>query len=149
MTKIKRLILLVLFTLSMSSCRNTVWFSSVPSYPVQFELNIWAEYPHFVTDNGFQTLCFTQRRYDIDYLGYAGLLIWVDMNSQYKAADLCCPHCLTRDPVRVDGFYAICDKCGEQYDLSFGIANPTKGISNEVLRHYTVQYGNGKLRVSP
>ena len=126
-----KILTLALLMSVLSGCGNTVWFSSVPSYPVQFELNIWAEYPHFVPDNGFQALCFTKRRYDVDYLGYAGLLIWVDMNSQYVAADLCCPHCLTRDPVRVEGFYAICDKCGEQYDLSFGIANPTKGVSNE------------------
>ena len=141
--------ILIAVMLVLGGCKDTVFFSSVPSYPVQFELNIWAEYPHFVPDNGFQTLCFTKQRYEIDYLGYAGLLIWVDMNAQYKAADLCCPHCLTREPVRVDGFYAVCDKCGEQYDLSFGLANPMKGISNEALRHYTVLSGNGKLRVSP
>lgn len=148
MRNVRYIICVVLLLLS--SCRDTTFFSSVPSYPVQFELNIWAEYPHFVPDNGFQALTFTQRRYDVDYLGFAGLLIWVDMNAEYKAADLCCTHCLTRDAaVRVDGFYAVCDKCGEQYDISYGIGNPTKGISNEMLRHYKVLYGNGKLRVTP
>ena len=134
----------------MWACKDTVFFSSVPSCAVQFDLNIWGEYPHFVTGNGFQTMRFTKKRTDLDYLGYAGLLIWVDMNEKYCAADLCCPHCLKRDkPLEIDGFYAVCPVCGEQYDLSFGITNPTQGISNEMLRRYTTIFANGHLHVSP
>lgn len=141
-----RLLLLLL----LCSCSDPVFYSSVPSFPVQLQLNIWGEYNYFVQGSGFQTLCFTERRYETDFLGYAGLLLWIDMGDQYRAADLCCPHCLDRNaPVRVDGIYAVCDKCGEEYDLSFGVANPTKGISKEMLRRYTATFSNGRLTVSP
>ncbi|MBQ7210004.1 MAG: hypothetical protein IJS05_03815 [Paludibacteraceae bacterium] len=145
-----RKFIFVLLLLVLPACRDTKFFSSVPSYPVQFDLNIWGEYPHFVTGNGFQTLRFTKKRFEVDYLGYAGLLIWVDMNAEYRAADLCCPHCLKRTvPLEVDGFYAVCPECGEQYDLSFGVTNPTKGISTEMLRRYSTTFANGHLFVSP
>lgn len=147
--KALKTVLCSLIILSFAACdSNTTFRSSVPTYPVQFEINILAEYPHFVTGNGFQTLTFTQQRYYQDALGYAGLLVWVGMDEQYHAADLCCPHCVnTRTAVEVDGFYAKCPNCGEEYDLSFGIANPTKGISKEMLRKYSTAFNGTKLTI--
>lgn len=144
-----RKILLGVIGLCMIGCdANTTFRSSVPTYPVQFEINILAEYPGFVIGNGFQTLTFTKQRYYQDAIGYAGLLVWIGMDDQYHAADLCCPHCVnTRTAVEVDGFYAKCPVCGEEYDLSFGIANPTKGISKEMLRKYSTAFNGTKLMI--
>lgn len=128
---------------------NTTFQSSVPTYPVQFDLNILAEYPHFVPANGYQTMTITKQRYPQDYLGYAGLLLWT-ANNQYYAADLCCPNCVHKGgAVEVDGIFARCPVCGEEYDLSAGLGVPTKGISHELLRQYSATYDNymGILRI--
>jgi nitrite reductase/ring-hydroxylating ferredoxin subunit len=83
----------------------------------------------------------TKAKYEREYLGYSGLLIWVGMDGNYHAADLCCPHCLLKNkPVEVDGIYAICPQCEETYDLSYGYAFPTKGVAKETLRKYPTSY---------
>jgi len=126
----------------------TTFVSSVPSYPVHMELNILAEYPNFVPSGGIQALTFTERRYATEAIGYAGLLVYTAFDEQYHACDLCCPHCLKRDkPVEVDGMFAHCPTCGEDYDISYGYATPSRGISKERLRPYYTSYSGGKLLV--
>lgn len=130
------------------ACGHTTFVSSVPSYPVHLELNIYAEYPHFVPSGGIQYLTFTHQRYPTDAVGYAGLLVYTAFDEQYHACDLCCPKCLQRDkPVEPDGLFARCPVCGEEYDISYGYGTPTKGISKERLRPYTTSFANGKLIV--
>ena len=139
--------------LSLVSCQQD-YQSNVPDYPVRFDMDIQSYIllsprydPHFTLDGGFQTRVYTEKITINEYLGYSGLLIWVDVMPQYRAADLCCPHCLKRDvPVHVDGIYAVCPLCGEQYDL-INMAFPTKGISDQPLRHYDVSYKDGRLSV--
>ncbi|MBQ9340294.1 MAG: hypothetical protein IJS13_08195 [Paludibacteraceae bacterium] len=144
--KIKHHILLL--CLLVSSCEGTTFVSSVPSYPVHFEINILAEYPHFVPSGGIDHLVFTSQRYYTDAVGYAGLLVYTAFDEQYHACDLCCPKCLKRYiPIEPDGMYAHCPTCGEDYDLSYGLGNPTKGISKEMLRPYHCSYANGKLLI--
>ena len=131
----------------MSGCKRNQ-LCDVPSYPVLFEMNIISMYPHFVPDNGFQALTFTQKRYERDLIGYAGLLVWVDMDGRYNACDLCCPHCLDKTkPVTTDGFYAVCPVCGEHFDLSYGLAVPTKGMTRQALRRFDAAYHNGILMI--
>lgn len=131
---------------------NTTYRSSVPAFPVRMELNILGEYPHFIPENPLQYLTFTKPRYEgVEYVGYAGLLVYTGLDRNYHAFDLACPHCLNRQQVlQPDGMYAICPVCEEQYDISYGLAVPTKGISNEALRKYTTRYDNttGKLYIS-
>ena len=64
--------------------------------PVNYTLNITQEYPHFVVDNGYNVMTITKTRFDREYIGYAGLVVWIGMDGQYHAADLCCPHCLLK-----------------------------------------------------
>ena len=133
----KRWGILILLGIVLLACDNTYYRSSIPSVPVNFTLNITSEYPHFIVDNGFQTLTITQSKFEREYVGYAGLLVWVAMDGNYHAADLCCPHCLKPStPIEVDGFYAVCPICDEHYDLSYGFAFPSKGTSKEPLRKY-------------
>jgi hypothetical protein len=39
-------------------------------------------------------------------------------------------------PVTIDGLYAVCPICEEKFDLSYGFAIPTKGITKYPLRKY-------------
>lgn len=157
--KIPRFIYCLVCVVLLSSCEDTVFRSSVPSRPVQLTINTAAGiYVHFVRENigacvvvdpdGYhfkgQTLPLT----GTDYFGYAGVVIYVDNYQQYSAFDLCCPHCVKQfKPCEIDGCFAICPVCGEQYDLSFGYATPMKGISNEALRKYITNYSYPRLLV--
>lgn len=138
----------ILFLCLLWSCGETTFVSSVPSYPVHMEINILAEYPNFVPTGGIQALTFTSPRYPTERVGYAGLLIYTAFDEHYHACDLCCPKCLLQNrPIEVDGMFARCPNCGEEYDLSYGYGTPTRGISRERLRPYTANYANGKLIV--
>ena len=135
------IILLVL--LVWTSCDNVNYRSSIPNTPVNYTVYITREHPNFVVENGFQTMCITKRTFLEDYIGYAGLLIWVGMDNNYHAADLCCPNCVKRDkPMLVDGLYAKCELCGEHFDISYGYGIPTKGITREPMKQYHTRYRN-------
>lgn len=134
----KKYIGILLMALTLVACENKQR-SDIPSYPVYLDLDILGEFPHFVPDNGYQIMIFTQRRFATEAVGYAGVLVWVDMQGRYQAADLCCPVCLKQDqPVEVDGIFARCPECGEEFDLSYGYAVPTKGIARHALRKFKV-----------
>lgn len=157
--RVMRVILCVLLLFSTAACEDTVWRSAVPSYPVQLTINTQQGiYVHFVPSNinacciidrdGYhfngQTLPLTM----LDYYGYAGVIVYIDGNGQYSAFDMACPKCLSRQhPVEQDGMFATCPLCGEQYDLSYGYATPSQGISREPLRKYTTLYSNGILTI--
>ena len=129
--------------LLLSACEDINRQSSVPNTPVNYTVYITREHPNFVVANGFQTMTVTEKRFLEDYIGYAGLLIWVGMDNAYHAADLCCPHCVKRTtPLTIDGLYATCETCGEVFDISFGLGIPTKGITREPLKKYTALYRN-------
>lgn len=134
-------ILLVL--LACTACEDVNYRSSVPYAPVNYTVYITREHPNFVVENGFQTMTVTKRTFLEEYIGYAGLLIWVGMDNAYHAADLCCPHCVKRHlPMIVDGLYAICETCGEEFDLSYGYGVPTRGITREPMKMYHTSYRN-------
>lgn len=125
------------------SCEDTNNMNPVSYVPVNYTLNITQEYPHFVVDNGYNVRTITKTRFEGEYIGYAGLIVWIGMDGQYHAADLCCPNCLLKNkPVEVDGFYAICPKCEEHYDLTYGYANPTKGMTKFGLKMYRTILNN-------
>lgn len=125
----------------LAGCEDVNRHSPVPHVPVNYTLHITREYPHFMPDHGFQTMTITQTKFEREYIGYAGLLIWVAMDSQYHAADLCCPNCIKKSqPVQVDGLYAICPTCNEHFDLSTGYPFPTKGITKHPLRIYRTDF---------
>lgn len=118
----------------------------VPSYPVYLDLDITAQFPHFVPANGFQTMTFTTRRYEKEYIGYGGVLVVSAMDGHYHAMDMCCPVCLLRDSVvQLDGIYAVCPICGEQYDVSYGMGLPMKGKTKWPLREYKCFTDGGHL----
>lgn len=134
--------------LSLVSCQQD-YQSNVPDYPVNLDIDIEREYPHFVPSSTCQSLVFDHRRYEKDYIGYAGVVVWINMFGEYCAADLCCPKCLLRNkPVLVpnNGSEAICPTCGESFDLIlYGF--PTKGIVDQPLKRYDVSYSGRVLHI--
>lgn len=139
----------VLLSLLLWSCENTTMVSSVPSYPVRLEVKITAEHPEFRPDGTFRALTFTERRFPTEALGYAGILVCTTCDEHYCAYDLCCPVCLNPSkPLQMDGWYAKCPTCGEEYDMSYGYATPTKNISKERLRPYHVGVAYDQIIIS-
>lgn len=143
----------------LTSCEGTTFRSSVPSYPVNIRINtqlgmyvtFTSVQDYIIVDrNGYHFRNQTLPRTDADAYGYAGVVIYITYDMQYAAFDLCCPHCLRANaPVEVDGLFAICPTCGEQYDLYNGIGNPTseERISNESLRRYSLIVSGGVITV--
>ena len=139
----KRWILIGFIGSLLLGCEDFNNQNPVPYVPVSYTLKITEEYPHFMIDNGYQTMTITKPRYNYEYIGYCGLLIWIGMDGHYHAADMCCPNCVNKTkPVEVDGLYAVCPICGEAFDLSYGYAFPTKGITKYPLRQYQAIYNN-------
>lgn len=135
--------LIFVTSLLTSACDDVNRHSSIPYAPVEYHVRITQEYPHFVLGNGYQTMRVTTGKIIGEFVGYAGLLIWIGMDDAYHAADLCCPHCVKRNqPLEVDGIFAYCKLCGEHYDISYGIGNPTKNISKEALKRYNTSFRN-------
>ena len=144
----RRLLAILFVAATMLACESNSIVNPVPNYPVSMELNILGEYPHFTTANIGASLTFTTPRYPTERVGYAGLLLFVNFNEAYCAFDLCCPHCVDRNhPIEVDGIFAKCPLCGEEYDLSYGLGVPSKGIAENYLKTYKSSYNSasGKL----
>lgn len=140
----RKWICIFMLVLLLGSCQNTTFVSSVPSYPVWLDLT-HAWYPHFVpagdTPIPGQGMTFTTLRTDWgDRIGYAGIVVYITIFEQYEAWDLCCPHCVERKPMELDGGLCRCQKCGEEYILFDGTGVPSQGISKEPLRRYTCIY---------
>ena len=148
----------MLFFLTLTACdTHTTYRSSVPSYPVNIRINTYeGTYVHFVhiytylivDEKGYHFNGQTMPRKETDRFGYAGVVVYIDGNGNYSAYDMACPHCVKQDePVEVDGMFASCPLCGEEYDLGSGYATPQKGISNEALRRYDLIVSNGVITI--
>ena len=162
---IRKYILILACCLTIIGCEKQK--SDVPSYPVQFDINM-LQHPYaarLVPDGGLQTVAITLTRNDMlqlifssdtivmqrkegDYIGYAGMVVWSDMNNVFHAADLCCPHCLDpQTPVEINNAFAECPTCGEQFDLMLGYALPTKGKTKQALRMFSVVQNGYNLHI--
>lgn len=150
----------LLFFLTLTACdTHTTYRSSVPSYPVNIRINTnEGVYVHFVPENIYTFLIVDEKgchfngqtmpRKETDRFGYAGVVVYIDGFGTYSAYDMACPHCVKQDePVEVDGMFAVCPICGEEYDLGAGYATPQKGISNEALRRYDLIVSNGVITI--
>ena len=140
--------IIVLMLFSLSACNGYTYMSSVPAVPVQYVLNVLADDPTFVPANTGAYKIVKQKRFETDYIGYAGLLIYIGFDSQYHAFDLACPHCLNRqNTVEMNGMFAVCPICHEEYDVSYGYATPTTGKTKEPLRKYHCSWNGTTLTV--
>ena len=146
-----------------AGCKNTTFRSSVPSYPIHLEINTnVGMYVHFVPTSVMTYLIADEKGIHLNGVtqpltvdqayGFVGTVVYIDGFSPYSAYDLCCPHCLKRDmPCTINGMFAVCPVCGEEYDIYSGNGVPTHGIGNEPLKRYTTTYNaaTGKISVTP
>ena len=142
-----RLWVIVLAAVLLASCEGTTFQRSVPAYPVHVEINTKTEFVDFLPTNTNAYITVNEFGYYkndkfvkvtsvLDRWGYAGIVVYVSMMG-YVAFDLGCPYCAargTKSPCYMDGIFAVCPVCGEQYELATGSAIPQKGISKESLR---------------
>jgi len=125
----------ILFTL-LAGC--TGYVSSIPDRDVYLKRDINTNLTPFGA-----YLYITERVFEVDRIGFGGLLIYHAQDNIFYAVDLACPKEVS-PKVRIsppdDHGLCKCDSCGEVYDMSFGQGTPTKGIAKEPLRHYTVSF---------
>lgn len=152
---------LVALSLILTACDGTTFQSSVPAYPVRVVIDTRAVFVDFTPENFNAYITVDREGYyengrfmlptsAMDAYGYGGVVVYVSMNG-YVAFDLGCPACALKQkkrPCSVDGMYAECPECGEQYELGSGYALPKKGISKEALRPLKITTANGKLTVT-
>ncbi|MBP5658883.1 MAG: hypothetical protein J6W89_02575 [Paludibacteraceae bacterium] len=157
----KRLFILLAIAMELlTGCEGTNWRSSVPSYPIHLEFNTdVGMYVSFVPENLMGYIIADARGIHYNGItypltveeayGYAGTVVYIDGMHPYGAYDLCCPHCLLRNkPCTVNGMYAVCPVCYEEYDIYSGNGAPRKGISREPLKEYSAKYINHKVVVT-
>lgn len=150
------------FVLLCPSCDDQNTFqSSVPRYPVNITIDTRSGvFVHFipsalntyviVDEDGYHYNGQVVQRSVLDAIGYGGVVVYIDINGQYNAFDLACPNCAgrgRREPCYVDGIFATCPECGEQYDLGSGTAAPQKGLVKECLLRIPVNNNGGQLTI--
>lgn len=157
-----QLIFASLCVLVLGGCdNNTIFRSSVPMYPVRITIDTnvgpfvhfipTASYSHIIVneDGYFYDGKFIQKPLGMDAWGYAGVVVYINMMGGYDAYDLCCPNCVyEQQACKVDGPFATCPLCGEQYTLGDGTAGPNKGIAKEQLRRLNVMNSGGRLTIT-
>ena len=119
----------------------------IPDAPVSYTLNILRDAPELMTPGN--SVAITEPNKQGQYIGYGGLLICCGVDEVYYAFDLSCPHEHRRDvKVEANMIFAICPKCGSQFDLGFGTGFCNKGESKYPLKRYTVTRNGDYLRVT-
>ncbi len=156
-----QLIVSLLCLFGLCSCDGTSFQNPVPVYPVHVVVDTRGLFVHFmetnqnayitVDKNGyFENDVFVKSSDVTDAWGYGGVVVYVSMLG-YVAYDLACPYCAgqsRKSPCYMDGIYAVCPHCGEQYELGSGYALPQKGISKYALRQLNIIQSDGKLTIT-
>lgn len=147
--------------LLLSSCERNTLRSSVPVYPVRVVVDTKTLFVNFMPTAFNSYITVTPEGYKengkfvlplsaMDAYGYGGVVVYVGMNG-YTAFDLACPDCAAhgkKSPCEMNGIFAVCPSCGEEYELSSGYALPQKGISREALLQLAIMNSDGKLTVT-
>jgi len=142
-------------------CKNDTFNNSVPRYPVNISIDTRSGvFVHFVPTalNTFVIVNAEGYHYNGEVIprlitnayGYGGVLVYIDINGNYNAWDLACPYCAGRGvlhPCDVDGIFATCPECGEQYDVGSGTAVPQKGLAREPLLRIPLTNSGGVITV--
>lgn len=156
-----RLWVIGLVAVLFASCDGTTFQRSVPAYPVHAEINTKTEFVDFLPTNTNAYITVNEFGYYkndkfvkvtsvLDRWGYGGIVAYVSLGG-YVAFDLGCPYCAargTKSPCVMDGIFAVCPVCGEEYELATGSAIPQKGISKESLRPLNCTPQGDKLVIS-
>ena len=158
MLRHSKLIVAFLCLLGLCGCEGSSWQNSVPAMPVHVVIDTRGLFVHFTetnlnsyitvdADGYYENGVFVKPTGAMDAWGYGGVVVYVSM-AGYVAYDLACPLCASqsrKSPCIMDGIYAECPHCGEQYELGSGYALPQKGLSKEALRRLNIMPSDGKL----
>ena len=151
-------LIIVTFCLVLCGCDGPR-SSSVPVYPVRLEVNTKTVFIDFTPQNLNAYITVDREGYKengvwklpvtaMDAWGYGGVVLFVSTVG-YVAFDLACPHCAgqgRKSPCEIDGIYAVCPHCGEEYEVASGYGFPRKGISKEAMRRLTTSVSaNGDI----
>ncbi len=145
---IRRLIATLPFLLLAVACDKFNRKSPIPDTPVSMDLIILRDAPELVSIGNYKL--YTKPPYIYHYIGYGGILLFHDFNDEISAFDLACPHEAV-NTIRVDslnGGIVTCRKCLTSYDVSFGVGNPIKGVSQFGLRKYKVRQSGNTIHIS-
>lgn len=151
----------VLSLVGLCGCEGTSFQSSVPAYPVRVVVNTKTMFTDFTPENTnayitvnetgyYENGTFKQPVTVVDSWGYGGVVVYVSL-AGYVAYDLACPYCAAhghKSPCEMDGIYASCPRCGEQYDIGSGYAMPQNSISKEALRRLNIIVSDDKLTIT-
>ncbi len=144
-----RKLFVALLVLVLVGCDSLNRKSPIPDMPVSMDLIILRDAPELMTPGNYKL--YTKPPYMYHYIGYGGILLFHDFNDEISAFDLACPH-EAESTVRVDsladGGIVTCRKCLTSYDVSFGIGNPIKGVSQFGLRRYKVRQSGNTIHIS-
>lgn len=159
----RRFTLIMLFALGFLTGCDSTWKSSVPAYPVHIVIDTdRAEFVTFkdpgpteymvVNRDGFYLNGRFIRVADVtNACGYGGVVVYVNMFGSFDAYDLACPYCAQhglQQPCTIDGMYAVCPHCGEQYNLYSGTSAPQNGLSHEFMRRLKIINASGRITVT-
>lgn len=145
-------IIIILLAIILTACNDANIHNPVPQASVYLDIDIEREYNWFIPPT-CQSLSFPRYSsivHERDRLGYGGVVVWIDIEGHYCAADMCCPKCLNpRDPIEVldNGSLAICPICGEEFTLITQYGMPTKGICKDILRPFGVYKGISIIQI--
>ena len=145
----------------LAACDSIGSQSSVPRMPVNVTIKRQGEFVHFTPEalNTYVIIDKDGYHYNgkvvqpltvLDAYGYGGVVVYIDINGNYNAFDMACPYCAGRALLRpciIDGIFAKCPKCGEEYDLGSGTAVPQKGVARECLLRLPLNNASGQIIV--
>jgi nitrite reductase/ring-hydroxylating ferredoxin subunit len=144
-----------------TACKDQNSFqSSVPRYPVSVTINTNSgEFVHFNYPYSYVLVDAAGYHFNghvvqpltvMDAYGYGGVVVYIDVNGTYNAFDMACPYCAGRAllrPCLINGIFAKCPECGEEYDLGSGTAAPQNGVARESLLRLQVNNSGGQIIV--
>ena len=158
----QRQLIIGLLGLILCSCGGIGTQSSVPAMPVNITIDTrQGAFVHFVFPQAtFQYVIVDKAGYHYNSydnvlpftgaFGCGGVVVYGSVLETYTAYDLACPYCYAHGHIEscaVDGLYANCPGCEERYEISGGVAVPTKGIGHECLRAIPPTYVGGVIRI--
>lgn len=110
-----------------------------PAGVADLRLNLSTIYIDFKAMLQYRTFEKPDRDQGVWSVGYGGILVHIDMNSEYIAYDMACPY--EMDPtikVRPDdsAVRAVCEKCGSTFEIASAYGSVEKGPAKQPLKRY-------------
>ena len=88
---VKKTIIAMAALLVLGACESPSIVNPVPNYPVSMELNILGEFPNFTQANIGAHMEFTAPRFPNERIGYAGVLVFVNLTSSTRPSTSAAP----------------------------------------------------------